>query len=181
MDLLNRENTGLLIIDVQEKLMEVMGRQQGIIENIIKLLHLSELFNLPIILTEQYPRWLGPTLKEVQERLPAYDPITKMHFNCCDVEAFNDRLEGERLQSVIVTGVESHICVFQTCACLLQRGYTVHVPQDAVDSRTDDNWRVGLELLREAGALITSTETIIYQIMGKAGTKEFKKMLKILK
>ena len=181
MDLLNRENTGLLIIDVQEKLMEVMGRQQGIIENIIRLLHLSELFNLPIILTEQYPRWLGPTLKKVQERLPAYDPITKMHFNCCDVEAFNDRLEGERLQSVIVTGVESHICVFQTCACLLQRGYTVHVPQDAVDSRTDDNCRVGLELLREAGALITSTETIIYQIMGKAGTKEFKKMLKILK
>jgi nicotinamidase-related amidase len=181
MELLNQENTGLLIIDVQEKLMEVMGRKQEIVENIIKLLHLSELFNLPLILTEQYPRWLGPTLKEIQEFLPAYEPITKMHFNCCDVDAFNDRLEGERLQSVIVTGVESHICVFQTCICLLQRGYAVHVPQDAVDSRTDDNWRVGLELLREAGAFITSTETIIYQIMGKAGTKEFKKMLKILK
>jgi nicotinamidase-related amidase len=181
MELLNRENTGLLIIDVQEKLMDVMGRKQGIIENIIKLLHLSELFNLPLILTEQYPRWLGPTLKEVREFLPAYEPITKMHFNCCDVDAFNDRLEGERLQSVIVTGVESHICVFQTCVCLLQRGYAVHVPQDAVDSRTDDNWRVGLGLLREAGAHVTSTETIIYQIMGKAGTKEFKKMLKILK
>ena len=181
MELLNRENTGLLIIDVQEKLMEVMGRKHGIVENIIKLLHLSELFNLPLILTEQYPRWLGPTLKEIQERLPTYEPITKMHFNCCDVEAFNGRLEGERLQSVIVAGVESHICIFQTCVCLLQRGYAVHVPQDAVDSRTDDNWRVGLELLREAGAFITSTETIIYQIMGKAGTEEFKKMLKILK
>ena len=181
MELLNRENTGLLIIDVQEKLMEVMGRKEGIMQNIIKLLHLSELFKLPLILTEQYPRWLGPTLKEIQDLLPDYDPITKMHFNCCDVDAFNERLEGERLQNVIVTGVESHICVFQTCACLLQRGYAVHVPQDAVDSRTDDNWRVGLELLREAGAFITSTETVIYQIMGKAGTKEFKKMLKILK
>jgi nicotinamidase-related amidase len=181
MELLNRENTGLLIIDVQEKLVEVMRRKQGIMENIIKLLHLWELFKLPHILTEQYPRWLGPTLKEIRELLPTYDPITKMHFNCCDVDAFNDRLEGERLQSVIVTGVESHICVFQTCACLLKRGYAVHVPQDAVDSRTEDNWRVGLELLREAGAFITSTETVIYQIMGKAGTKEFKKMLKILK
>jgi nicotinamidase-related amidase len=181
MELLNRENTGLLIIDVQEKLMEVMGRKKGITENIIKLLHLSALFELPLILTEQYPRWLGPTLKEIQELSPAYDPITKMHFNCCDVDAFNERLEGERLQSVIVTGVESHICVFQTCACLLQRGYAVHVPQDAVDSRTEDNWRVGLELLREAGAFISSTETVIYQIMGKAGTEEFKKMLKILK
>jgi nicotinamidase-related amidase len=180
-ELLNRENTGFLIIDVQEKLMEVMRRKQGIMENIIKLLHLTELFKLPLILTEQYPRWLGPTLREIQELLPTYDPITKMHFNCCDVDAFNERLEGERLQSVIVTGVESHICVFQTCACLLQRGYAVHVPQDAVDSRTEDNWRVGLELLREAGAFISSTETVIYQIMGKAGTKEFKKMLKILK
>ena len=181
MELLNQENTGLLIIDVQEKLMEVMGRKQEIVGNIIKLLHLSELYNLHLILTEQYPRWLGPTLKEIQEFLPTYEPITKMHFNCCDVDTFNDRLEGERLQNVIVTGVESHICVFQTCVCLLQRGYTVHVPKDAVDSRTDDNWRVGLELLREAGAFITSTETVIYQIMGKAGTKEFKKMLKILK
>jgi nicotinamidase-related amidase len=180
-ELLNRENTGFLIIDVQEKLMEVMRRKQGIMENIIKLLHLTELFKLPLILTEQYPRWLGPTLREIQELLPTYEPITKMHFNCCDVDAFNERLEGERLQSVIVTGVESHICVFQTCACLLQRGYAVHVPQDAVDSRTEDNWRVGLELLREAGAFISSTETVIYQIMGKAGTKEFKKMLKILK
>jgi nicotinamidase-related amidase len=180
-ELLNRENTGFLIIDVQEKLMEVMRRKQGIMENIIKLLHLTELFKLPLILTEQYPRWLGPTLREIQELLPTYDPITKMHFNCCDVDAFNERLEGERLQSVIVTGVESHICVFQTCACLLQRGYAVHVPQDAVDSRTEDNWRVGLELLREAGAFVTSAETVIYQIMGKAGTKEFKKMLKILK
>ncbi len=181
MELLNRENTGLLIIDIQEKLMEVMGRKQEIIENIIKLLHLSELFNLPLILTEHYPRWLGPTLDEVREFLPTYEPITKMHFNCCDVDAFNDRLEGERLQSVIVTGVESHICIFQTCVCLLQRGYPVHVPQDAVDSRTDENWRVGLGLLRQAGAHITSTETVIYQILEKAGTKEFKKMLKILK
>ncbi|MGD8228262.1 MAG: isochorismatase family protein [Desulfobacteraceae bacterium] len=181
MELLNHENTGLLIIDVQEKLMEVMERKRGILENIIKLLHLSALYKLPLILTEQYPRWLGTTLTEIQGLLPAYDPITKMHFNCCDVDAFNERLEGERLQSVIVTGVESHICVFQTCACLLQRGYAVHVPQDAVDSRTEDNWRVGLELLREAGAFITSTETVIYQIMGKAGTKEFKKMLKLLK
>ena len=94
---------------------------------------------------------------------------------------FNERLEGERLQNLIVTGVESHICVLQTGVCLLQRGYAVHVPQDAVDSRTDDNWRVGLELLREAGASITSTEAVIYQILEKAGTKEFKKMMKIIK
>ncbi len=181
MKLLNREKTGLLVIDVQEKLMQVMGQKQRIIDNIIKLLHLSTLFNFPVILTEQYPKWLGSTVHEIKEFLPAYEPINKLHFNCCEVDAFNDRLDAEGLRNIIVTGVESHICVFQTCVSILEKGYKVHVPQDAVHSRTDDNWRVGLELMKKAGALITSTETVIYQILGKAGTREFKKMLKILK
>lgn len=181
MELLNRENTGLLVIDVQEKLMEVMGRKQRVIDNITKLLHLSKLFDLPVIVTEQYPKWLGPTLHEIKECLPAYEPINKFHFNCCDVDAFNDRLDSEGSKNLVVTGVESHICVFQTCVSMLEKGYKVHVPQDAVDSRTDENWRVGLELMNKEGVSITSTETVIYQILKKAGTKEFKKMLKLLK
>ena len=181
MRLLEREKTGLLVIDVQEKLMQVMGRKQIIIDNITKLLHLSELFNLPVILTEQYPKWLGPTVPEIKKSLLTYEPISKMHFNCCDVDAFNDRLDSEGLKNMIITGVETHICVFQTCISILERGYKVHVPQDAVDSRTDENWHVGLELMKKAGALVTSTETVIYQILKKAGTEEFKKMLKIVK
>ena len=179
--LLDRENTGVLVIDVQEKLMQVMGRKERVIDNITKLLLLSELYHLPIILTEQYPKWLGPTVPEIKESLPAHKAIDKMHFNCCDVDAFNKCLESEGLKNVVLTGVESHICVFQTCSSLLERGYGVQVPQDAVDSRTDENWRVGLELMKETGALITSTESVIYQILKKAGTKEFKKMLKIMK
>lgn len=179
--LLVKENTGLLIIDVQEKLMEVMGQKKRVTENIVKLLNLSRLYNLPVILTEQYPKWLGPTLPEVKESLPSYDPIDKLHFNCCDVDTFNARLESEGLKNIILTGVESHICVFQTCSSLLERGCSVHVPQDAVDSRTEENWRVGLGLMKETGALITSTEAVIYQILKKAGTKEFKEMLKIIK
>lgn len=179
--LLVKENTGLLIIDVQEKLMEVMGQKKRVTENIVKLLNLSRLYDLPVILTEQYPKWLGPTLPEVKESLPAYEPIDKLHFNCCDVDTFNARLESEGLKNIILTGVESHICVFQTCSSLLERGYSVHVPQDAVDSRTEENWRVGLGLMKETGALITSTEAVIYQILKRAGTKEFKEMLKIIK
>ena len=181
MKLLERENTGLLVIDVQEKLLDVMGRKQRIIDNIIKLLYLSKLFHLPIILTEQYPKWLGPTFSQIRINLLTYEPISKMHFNCCNVDAFNDRLDSESLKNIIITGVETHICVFQTCVSMLERGYKVHVPQDAVDSRTDENWRVGLELMKEAGALVTSTETVIYQILKKAGTKEFKKMLELIK
>ena len=181
MKLLEREQTGLLVVDVQEKLMQVMGRKQRVIDNIIKLLYLSKLFALPVILTEQYPKWLGPTLPEIIEGLPAYEPITKLHFNCCDVEAFNERLVSAGFNNIILTGVESHICIFQTCVSFIEKGYQVHVPQDAVDSRTDENWRVGLELMRKAGALITSTETVIYQILKKAGTPEFKQMLKVVK
>ncbi len=97
------------------------------------------------------------------------------------MDAFNDRLDSEGSKNLVVTGVESHICVFQTCVSMLEKGYKVHVPQDAVDSRTDENWRVGLELMKKEGVSITSTETVIYQILKKAGTKEFKKMLKLLK
>ena len=181
MELLDRENTGLLVVDVQEKLMQVMGRKERVIDNIIKLLQLSKLFTLPVIITEQYPKWLGSTFPDIIEYLPSYEPVTKLHFNCCDVEAFNTRLNSEDFKNIIVTGVESHICIFQTCVSILEKGYQVHVPQDAVDSRTEENWRVGLELMKKAGALITSTETLIYQILKKAGTNEFKKMLKIIK
>lgn len=181
MILLDQKKTGLLVIDVQEKLMAVMGRKQEAFDNIIKLLHLAKLYNLPVILTEQNPKWLGSTLPGIRVFLPSYEPIEKLHFNCCDVDAFNDRLRSEDLENLIVIGVESHICVFQTCTSLLDKGYDVHVPQDAVDSRTAENWRVGLELMKKAGGIITSTETIIYQILKKAGTKEFKEMLKIVK
>jgi len=181
MRLLGKENTGLLIVDVQQKLMQVMGQKQRIIENINKLLLLSKLFKLPVILTEQYPKWLGSTLPEIIESLLVYEPISKLHFNCCDVEDFNERLNSEDLKTIILTGVESHICIFQTCASLLEKGYQVHIPQDAIGSRTDENWRVGLELSKKAGAFITSTESVIYQILKKAGTKEFKQMLKVMK
>ncbi|MFH0844334.1 MAG: hydrolase [Pseudomonadota bacterium] len=181
MKLLDRNKTGLVIIDVQEKLMAVMGRRQEALEGVLNLLRLSTLYNIPVILTEQYPKWLGPTLPEVRELLPSYGPIEKLHFNCCDVGDFNNRILEEGLERLIVVGVETHICVFQTCVSLLEKGYEVHVPRDAVDSRTAENRQVGLDLMKRAGAIITSVETVIYQILKKAGTKEFKEMLKVVK
>ncbi|MEJ2747710.1 MAG: isochorismatase family protein [Anaerolineae bacterium] len=138
--LLHRENTGLVIIDMQEKLMA-----------------------------------------EIQENLRSYDPIEKMEFNALGVEAFNKRLEEVRLHNIVLMGVETHVCVFQTCVSLLERGYRVHIPHQAVGSRTSDNRRIGLSLMRDSGALITSTETIIFQLLQKAGTKQFKAMLKYVK
>ena len=179
--LLFRENTGLLIVDAQEKLMGVMGNPDRVSERIIQLLQLARVFNLPVILTEQYSKWLGPTIPAVKAVLPEYRPIEKLDFNCCNVDLFNTRLKEKALNQIILVGVETHICVFQTCVSLLQKGYTVHVPHHAVDSRTEDNWNIGLSLMKEAGAVITSTETVIFQIMKRAGTKEFKEMLKVVK
>ncbi|MDP3297339.1 MAG: isochorismatase family protein [Thermodesulfovibrionia bacterium] len=178
---LNEEHTGIVIVDVQTKLMAVMRQRERVIDNIIKLLRLSKIFTLPVILTEQYPKMLGSTVKEIKENLLSYDPIQKMVFDCCQVEYFKNCLESAGLTTIILAGVEAHICVFQTCVSLLERGFNVHVPQDAVDSRTEENWRVGLDLMKKAGAVITSTETIIFQILKIAGTKEFKEILKIIK
>lgn len=179
--LLNEENTGLIIVDVQEKLMQVMGNPDRVVDRIVKLLHLSRVFKLPVILTEQYSKWLGPTLPPIKEALPVYSPIEKLHFNSCNVDLFNNRVDAEGLRNIILMGVETHICVFQTCVSLLEKGYNVHVPHHAVDSRTKENWDIGLSLMREAGAVVTSAETIIFQILKKAGTPEFKKMLETIK
>lgn len=181
MKLLDSKNTAMLVVDVQEKLMPVMERKERVVENIRILLQLAETFRLPVILTEHHVRWLGPTVPEIKEVLPSYEPITKMHFNCSDVDVFNERLGSGGFENIILTGVESHICIFQTCVSLVGKGYRVHVPQDAIDARTDENWRVGLDLMKGAGAFVTSTETVIYQILKQAGTMEFKKMLKLIK
>ncbi len=179
--LLEREQTGLVVVDIQTKLMNVMGNKERVLDNTLKLIHLSKLFNIPILMTEQYPKMIGPTLPEIKEALPHIAPIKKMEFNCCDVDPFMEFLKSEGLINVILTGVESHICILQTCLGLLDKGYIVHIPGDAVDSRTEENRLTAINLMEKAGAVITSTETVIFQILKKAGTKEFKEMLRLIK
>ena len=169
------------MVDAQAKLLGVMRREQTIVDNAVRLLYLADRFHLPVIATEQYPRMMGPIVPEIKEHMPEQDPIKKMDFNCCAVSEFNNRLQAAGIQSIILAGVETHVCILQTCLSLLEAGYRVHVPQDAVDSRTEENWRVGIELMKEAGAVISSTETVIFQVLNKAGTPQFKDMLRIIK
>jgi nicotinamidase-related amidase len=179
--LLGKEQTGLVIVDIQKKLMDVMGKKDRVLDNTLRLIHLAKLFDIPIIMTEQYPKMIGPTLPEIREALPETAPIVKIDFNCCAVDPFMQALKSDGLINIILTGVESHICVLQTCLDLLDKGYIVHVPRDAVDSRTEENWLTALNQMEKAGAVITSTETVIFQILKKAGTKEFKEMLRLIK
>jgi hypothetical protein len=100
--LLDTDNTGLLVVDVQEKLKQVMGRRQRVIDNIVRLLHLSQLYKRAIVLTQQYPEWLGPTLPEIAALIPTYEPIRKMHFDCCDEDGFIEGLDSEGLKDIII-------------------------------------------------------------------------------
>ncbi len=178
---LNGENTVLLIIDIQEKLAVVMKERDKVVKNNLHLIELAKMLGMPVMVTEQYPKGLGATVGELREELPLYRPIEKMTFDCCGQPTFLDRLKEHRKSSVVLTGMETHICVLQTCLGLLRSGINVHLVQDAVCSRTKENWKTGVEFMRGAGAVVTSTETVLFQLLKVAGTEEFKKISKRIK
>ncbi len=171
---LERDNTALLIIDIQERLAVVMDKKEQVVRNTLHLVDLARMLNLPVVVTEQYPKGLGRTLPEITAALPTYLPVEKTSFNCCGEASFNEQIRRVGKKKIIVTGMETHICVLQTGLGLLQAGFDVHLVADAVCSRTKANWRSGLELVRDAGAVITNTETVLFQLLGVAGTPEFK-------
>ena len=179
--LLDKEKTGLVVVDIQTKLLPAMGNKERVAGNAVKLVHLARLFDMPVVLTEQNPERIGPTIPEIKDILPSYSPIEKLDFDSCSLDSFIEQLKSKEIINIILTGIESHICVFQTCVSLIEKGYIVHVPRDAVDSRAEENWLTALNLMEKAGAVITSTETVIFQILKRAGTKEFKEMLKLIK
>jgi nicotinamidase-related amidase len=178
---LTREDTGLLIVDVQSKLLSVMAHREKVIKRINQLIASSRVFDLPIILTEHYPQLLGMTINEVKDALSTYKPVKKKCFDCCKSEEFNQAVMALDRKYLILVGLETHICILQTAIGLIQQGYIVHVPQDAVSSRTIDNWQVGLDMMQNIGVVITSAETIIFQLLGGADAKEFKEIMKIIK
>ena len=179
-----KEQTGLLIIDVQDSLMRAMESKvrEKVVNNIKLLIALSGRINFPLIYSEQYPKGLGRTIPELRGVLPENEqPVEKLFFSCCGEEAFNSRFRKLAVKTVILAGVETHICVLQTVLDLLSGGYTVHVASDAVCSRYRQDWEVGLRLMDKAGAVITTTETLVFELLAKAGTDDFKFMSNLLK
>lgn len=171
---LNKSDALLVIVDVQERLAAVMTQREKIVRNCLRLAEGAELLGLPLILTEQYRKGLGPTVPELREKIAGYEPVEKMTFDCCREPSFRQKLAGTGRKKVILAGMETHICVLQTALGLTKKGYHVHVVEDAVCSRAKENFRVGLQFMRDAGAVITCTETVLFQLLEKAGTPEFK-------
>jgi nicotinamidase-related amidase len=175
-----RQHTALLIVDVQERLMPVIYENEKVFANVNKLLRGAEILNLETIITEQYPKGLGNTCKEVQ--LPENpNIIEKICFSCMLSEPVNEQLKLTNVKDLIICGVESHICVLKTTLDALKAGYTVHVVADAVSSRTAENKQIAIDRMQQSGAFITSTESILFMLLDQAGTEDFKAISKLIK
>jgi len=177
-NMIEKDDSVLVVIDVQKILMPVIAENRKVIDNVSKLLKFSQIIDLPVILTEQ--ERLGATVPEVKQEIPECTPIGKITFDAFLCDEFVARVHNTKRNTLILTGVETHICVAQTALHALP-GFKVHVVNDAVSSRTGDNWRVGLERIRQSGGIITSTEMVIYELLQRAGTDEFRQTLKLVK
>lgn len=181
--MLEPEKAVLLVIDVQEKLCAAMDQDvlRQLTKNIGILLESANELAIPVVFTEQYVKGLGSTLPELKSRAPAASCYEKLTFSCCGNEAFVDQLEESGRTQVIVTGMETHVCVLQTVIELLAEGFDVHIVKDAVMSRSSDNKQTAIEAMVLAGAVPACTESVVFQLLKIAGTESFKKLSKLVK
>jgi nicotinamidase-related amidase len=173
----------LVVVDIQEKLLPPIFQKEQLVRNAQLLIRLAEILRIPSVVTTQYAKGLGNTIPEIASLLPQAQPIDKLSFSCFGSDVFCStlrRIPGQRT-TVLICGMETHICVTQTALAALREGYMVHVASDAVSSRAEWNRNIGLERMRSAGAVISSTEMIIYELLGSSGTEAFKRMLLHLK
>jgi isochorismate hydrolase len=176
--LLDPEDCLLVIIDMQDKLLAVMSDRDKTLENNVKLARFAGIVGMPVLVSEQEK--LGPTSQVLSEAIPGFSPVFKLDFDACRVGGFRDAVDASGKGTMVVTGIESHICVTQTVLSLLPK-HPVHVVADAVASRDPANREVALDRMRQAGAVVTSTEMFMYEALRRAGTPEFKEVLKLVK
>lgn len=181
--LLRAEQCALVVIDIQEKLLPPIFEKERLLRNAQLLLRLAKIVNLPVLAAQQYTKGLGPIVPEIASLLPSGAGFEKMEFNCFGCDEFTSAVKAlpRDRNTLLLCGMETHICVTQTALSALNSGYLVHVASDAVGSRAEWNWKVGLRRMEAAGAVISSTEMIIYELLHNSGTPAFKEMLKNLK
>jgi nicotinamidase-related amidase len=180
---LEAEQCALVVIDIQEKLLPPIFQKEQLLRNAQLLIRAAAILKIPALVSTQYAKGLGGTVPEISSLLAGTESIDKTLFSCFGSDAFCSvlkRLPGKR-NTLLLCGMESHICVAQTALGALREGYLVHVSSDAVSSRAEWNWKVGLERMRAAGAVISSTEMMIYELMRSSSSAAFKELLPHLK
>ncbi len=180
--ILQREQTFFALVDIQERLMPAMYQGGQVVQEARRLVEVAKALAIPVVVTEQYPKGLGRTVEPLLEILPPETPfIAKTDFCCFNAEGFEAAVEATGRRQVVLFGVESHICIFNTAMAFLSKGYDTVVVTEACSSRNPDHQRMAMETLRHAGAAVVPLETAAYQVMGRAGTPEFKALLPLFK
>jgi nicotinamidase-related amidase len=172
--MLTSDNAFLLIVDVQGKLAQLMANREILFANLQRMVKGALALELPIVWAEQLPDKLGPTIPEVCELLPGRKAIAKSTFSCCGNPALMDAIEATGRRQVLLVGIETHVCVYMTAIQLLERGFEVEVVADAVGSRIAANREIGLQKMVAAGASVSCTETVLFELMQTAEHPEFR-------
>jgi len=179
--MLSETQAALVVVDVQGRLAQLVHEKEMVLLNIRRLIQSMNLLKVPIFWLEQSPEGLGPTVEDISKLLMDHKPIKKNSFSGCGSDAFRAVL-GQSLRSqLILCGIEAHICVYQTAADLISLGYEVNIAVDAVSSRTYSNKLIGIHKMHESGAQLTSTETVLYELMRTSDHPQFKEILKLIK
>ena len=185
---LEASRAALLIIDVQERLAAAMPDEglSVLTRNLAVLIEAARRFRLPVVVTEQYPKGLGPTVPAVSEALASLPPeqlhrYDKVEFSACAAQPFEPLAARLGRDQWIVAGMETHVCVYQTARQLRERGDAVHLVRDAVLSRTAENRAVGLGLIERTGAVPSSTEVVVFDLLERAGTDDFKALSRLIR
>jgi len=171
----------LLVVDVQGNLAQAMHEKEALFDALRRVIRGAQALEIPILRAEQNPEGLGPTIPEIDALLPESPPFSKLSFSCCGNVDFVRELEALSRKQVLVAGIEAHVCVYQTARDLAALGYEVHVVADAVSSRTAGNRSVGLQRMRELGAVTTSVEMALFELLRTAEGPAFKELLRIVK
>ena len=178
---IKKENSIGVVIDIQSRLYPIIQGNEEITRNNRILIRGLQVLNIPIVVTQQYTKGLGETIPEIAEVLGEYEHIEKMAFSCCDEPRFNEDLALASKMYVIVTGIEAHVCVMQTVNDLIGQGYIPVVVEDCIGSRKPNDKQMAVERMRQAGAIITTYESILFELLKYSGTPEFKEISKLVK
>jgi nicotinamidase-related amidase len=178
---LSEDQALVVVIDIQGNLAQAMYEKEALFANAARIIAGAKVFGMPIVVTEQMPEKLGPTIPELTPLLTGTAPIRKESFSCCAVESFTAALKTAGRRQILIAGIETHICVYQTVMDLLRDHYEVHIIADAVSSRTARNRMLALQRLNREGAVITSTETILFELLKTAADPRFKDIFRLVK
>ncbi len=179
--LLDRGESLVSVVDIQEKLAAVMDRREQVIGQTCRLLRPARRLGVPVLVTEQYPEGLGRTVPDVAEAAGDVTPIEKLSFGCCGDSRYMEQLKASGRRQIVLCGMESHVCILQTSLILLDQGLTVQVAVDAICSRRSADHDTALRAMQQVGVRLTTVESVVFQWLGRAGTPEFKDVLKLVK